>query len=789
MVPGAYLEVVRRMIRLPAPVSATALLLMLSASCESQRTTGDPDAAANAAVVTASDSARASADATIRSAAEALAGGRAWDATRLLFPLVRDDRAAGAPPLVVVLAAQAAAGWGGWDEATRILGAGAWRGTAFAGEGHELLARHALQRNDGSTAVQQADSAVRTAGRAPSRGVRLTLLARALDRTGERDSAAATYARAAELVPQAADWLRLRAAGVLGSASARERLYDDIEHAVAKARVPWTEAIALEAGGDPRGAARLYDSLDARPQALRLRLALDTAGPARAALRTQAFALLATPRDNEEWRRTLDLVDSSFAVRTPVEELQVARGASRRGSAARAVAAYAKAAAGGASMTAQDHYDYGIALTGAGRWRDAAGRFAQVGSASPLAGRAAYQRARAQLRSGSGAAARTALRAVVSQHANDATAASSALYLLADLATDDGRDAAARAAWRELVARYPRSALAGPSAFKAALIAYLAGDDRAAAAEWDAAAAAYPGGSEAVASRYWAGRAYARRGDAANARARWQAVMQGSPTSYYAVLAARRLGVAPWTPPPADDTPPAVGRVDSAMARMAMLDSLGMAVEAGHERTALLAGIEGNRDALLAAGAGLRAAGQSSRAIALGLEAVDAGATDARAYRLVYPLLHREALLAASARARLDPALVAALVRQESSFNPRAVSPVGARGLMQLMPPVGRSIARAKRYPLWDDALLLEPTVSFDLGTTHLAGDLRRHRDLTRALAAYNAGASRVVRWAARRGVADPEVFAERIPYVETRDYVRIVQRNLVMYRALYDLQ
>ncbi|HYD53410.1 MAG TPA: hypothetical protein VEA99_12310, partial [Gemmatimonadaceae bacterium] len=58
---------------------------------------------------------------------------------------------------------------------------------------------------------------------------------------------------------------------------------------------------------------------------------------------------------------------------------------------------------------------------------------------------------------------------------------------------------------------------------------------------------------------------------------------------------------------------------------------------------------------------------------------------------------------------------------------------------------------------------------------------------LTRALAAYNAGPSRVRRWSTKRGVADPELFAERIPFTETRDYVRIVQRNAEVYRALYE--
>jgi soluble lytic murein transglycosylase len=62
-----------------------------------------------------------------------------------------------------------------------------------------------------------------------------------------------------------------------------------------------------------------------------------------------------------------------------------------------------------------------------------------------------------------------------------------------------------------------------------------------------------------------------------------------------------------------------------------------------------------------------------------------------------------------------------------------------------------------------------------------------RYREPVRVLAAYNAGASRVERWATKGGVSDPELFAERIPYAETRDYVRVIQRNQQFYRVLYD--
>jgi soluble lytic murein transglycosylase len=143
--------------------------------------------------------------------------------------------------------------------------------------------------------------------------------------------------------------------------------------------------------------------------------------------------------------------------------------------------------------------------------------------------------------------------------------------------------------------------------------------------------------------------------------------------------------------------------------------------------------------------------------------------------------------LVRQARARsIDPTLVAAIIRQESSFNPRAVSVAGARGLMQVMPSVGQQIARSLGYPLWDAGLLFDPDANLELGVTHLASSIRQYPDIVRVLAAYNAGGSRVTRWSAKAGTQDPEVFAERISFTETRDYVRIVQRNAELYRALY---
>jgi soluble lytic murein transglycosylase len=102
------------------------------------------------------------------------------------------------------------------------------------------------------------------------------------------------------------------------------------------------------------------------------------------------------------------------------------------------------------------------------------------------------------------------------------------------------------------------------------------------------------------------------------------------------------------------------------------------------------------------------------------------------------------------------------------------------------MPEVGERLARALNYPVWDPVLLYQPDVSIQLGAFHLRELVGRYDQRARILAAYNAGSPRVERWSKRIGVDDPEVFAEQISFVETRDYVRVIQRNEDIYRALY---
>lgn len=143
--------------------------------------------------------------------------------------------------------------------------------------------------------------------------------------------------------------------------------------------------------------------------------------------------------------------------------------------------------------------------------------------------------------------------------------------------------------------------------------------------------------------------------------------------------------------------------------------------------------------------------------------------------------------------AGLEPALVLTVVRQESAFDPQAVSPSGARGLMQLMPATARQVARAIRLPTAVGQLTEDAGYNVTLGSAYLAGLIEAFDgSYLLALAAYNAGPSNVKRWIRRNGdPRDAKVDAidwiERIPFDETRNYVQRSLESLNVYRRRLD--
>ncbi|HCK82642.1 MAG TPA: lytic murein transglycosylase [Candidatus Competibacteraceae bacterium] len=149
-----------------------------------------------------------------------------------------------------------------------------------------------------------------------------------------------------------------------------------------------------------------------------------------------------------------------------------------------------------------------------------------------------------------------------------------------------------------------------------------------------------------------------------------------------------------------------------------------------------------------------------------------------------FPLAYKNGVLDNARASALDPAWVYAIIRQESNFRPAARSPVGALGLMQLVPATGRDIAR-QSGDATDGApeSLLQPDTNLRLGVRYLQQMLERLQgNPVLATAAYNAGPTKVARWLPARAPVPADIWAETIPYQETRNYVQRVLEYATIY-------
>jgi soluble lytic murein transglycosylase len=158
-----------------------------------------------------------------------------------------------------------------------------------------------------------------------------------------------------------------------------------------------------------------------------------------------------------------------------------------------------------------------------------------------------------------------------------------------------------------------------------------------------------------------------------------------------------------------------------------------------------------------------------------------------RFWKLAFPLPYRAELERFSKENGLDPFLVAALIRQESEFNAKAISRSNARGLMQIEPVTGRELSRKLRLRAYSTARLFQPSMNLQLGSYYLktvVASLNGH--LEAALAAYNAGPGRARSWLSWGEFREPAEFVETVPFSETRNYIETVLRNADVYRRLY---
>jgi soluble lytic murein transglycosylase len=274
---------------------------------------------------------------------------------------------------------------------------------------------------------------------------------------------------------------------------------------------------------------------------------------------------------------------------------------------------------------------------------------------------------------------------------------------------------------------------------------------------------------------------------------RYADVMLSYPHSYYSVLSRAKLGRnAPMLKRPAgpefEPGPALQARLD----RARILEAAGYSEWAEFELK-YAAGKEQPFAAAVALAELSAGRGEYFQAIryikhyAKGYLSIPFESAPERFWRNAFPLPYRSALESYSRLQSLDPYIVAALVRQESEFDPKAISRARAYGLTQVLPSTGRELSRRAGMRGFAPAMLFEPDVNLKLGTMYLKTQLDQHGgSWENTLAAYNAGQSRVAQWSTWAEFREPAEFIETIPYTETREYVQIVLRNADIYRRLY---
>ena len=154
-----------------------------------------------------------------------------------------------------------------------------------------------------------------------------------------------------------------------------------------------------------------------------------------------------------------------------------------------------------------------------------------------------------------------------------------------------------------------------------------------------------------------------------------------------------------------------------------------------------------------------------------------------RLYELRFPLHHDSVIRREAGKHRLDPTWVAAEIRAESIFNPKARSHADARGLMQVLPSTGAGLAKRLGLPWRGGDSLYEPEFNIQLGTAYLRELEDKYGMTYVAIAAYNAGPAPVARWRSQRPDMDADFWIETISYKETRDYVA----RILAFSVIYD--
>jgi len=371
--------------------------------------------------------------------------------------------------------------------------------------------------------------------------------------------------------------------------------------------------------------------------------------------------------------------------------------------------------------------------------------------------------------------------------------------------------------FRELEQRFPGSPRAPYSHWKVAWLSLRQGRTAEAKQGFDQQIVLYPESSEVPAALYWRARLAEEDGDVAMASAYYQKISERFRNYYYGPLARERMSKLSAGSPGnggssgSQSDPPHYAILDH-LSPISSLPAISDATVPDDNLRIEKARLLENGGLLDFSLRELKAAAEETKGDWLPAETArmyeDAGRYDLAVetlkraipnyFALDLPSLPRacwEGLFPrpywndlkrfASANA-LDPYMVASLIRQESEFNPNAVSNKNALGLMQLLPKVGKGVAKQQKLKHFSAPQLFTPAVNLQLGTKYFRAMVDEFGGFEYALAAYNAGDDRVHDWQSQGKYRDVQEFVESIPFTQTREYVQAIMRNANVYRQLY---
>jgi soluble lytic murein transglycosylase len=655
----------------------------------------------------------------------------------------------------------------------RILTGSAETGEELAGRSTPLLAAAEYELGRfGRAATMFAQAAAGLAGRKAA--VMAARAGDAYEKAGQPDSAASYYRLAAESLQEIAGWLALREVRTSPDGSRAVALLARAPRE-ARALAFSVRGEALLAQGDTVGAADALAAAGVLPRAAALAVAVNDTVLARAlAYRSMDVADTAVVREG------LGFVLEHAPAHTEQEFLTLARAASRLRSYREAVR-YAEAAVAAGTPTAAALLVLGDMLVQARQSGRALAAYQRAASLQDERAQvAAYKRGALLLRSGQSARGIKELTAFVARHSGHRLAPV-AMYAVADRHARNRRRQAAEALFGEISERWPQHSYASQARFKLAQWA-LSRRDTAAAAVWYRAEVTAGGLQRNLALFHLATLA----SDSLVEREIFATLARVDSLGYYGTIARQLAGLPPMRIDPVGEVPLSA-TAEKLLVTLDLLRETNLLEEATVLINAVVAREGRPPEELLDVAEGLVKRGYMSEGIRLGWRAARQNTLNhPRVLRVIYPWPNRELIEAEAMDHEVDPYLLAALIRQESAFRAEVISHAGAYGFMQLMPATAREVAR-KLQVEWDPTLLTVLDANLHLGVTHFAHLLRRYgEDVVPALAAYNAGSTPVRRWLARPEANDPVRFVERIPYHETRGYVRTVLRNRSLYRALY---